>query len=855
MASAAAIRPHPLDPNLVITLGKGIRAYNGALEPLEDCALTDEVYLHKIVAEWQPRSGSHLLAIGCHNGTVHLQDVDPANDSDKRAAKILVPRLARVVTDVQWQPKNTNLLAVGFQKDPKGQSREGTLYIYDVSTAMVNLYDRRRHPDSMTRHASSRSNALHRVPGLIEINVGEGVSSLAWRNLETAQLVVGHAAGISLYDLRSSSEGQRVTRKACNRVRINPNNPDQLISISGQEVQLFDLRKTVKPVHSPHCSNPISLDWCSTFLQKSQVPHAPVTSRPGLMGVLSKDSDCVHITDYHWRLERSAAGGEDVEMSTMTQSSSAPEPVAAFAWNPHVPAEMLSITASGQLCRLRAPYHNVVALSCQGMVMSRGAPGQLLSSVDRKAAQASDISMLMRDRLDAGYGLDVNKNLEITADQDDRLCDLWRWLQGYQDAASSFFGVVQALHLPSEHLQNLQPTSARVDYNQAIVVATHDATPQRNLALQICNWRTDAEEIEIKLRRLETRQEFERAAATALFCQNIERAMACLTSHRQQQGLESDPILVSYAMTLAGYQPDATSNRFWRQTCAQLKAQLTNPYLRAGLAFLTSDGTDYSEVLRERGMRLTDRLAFACRYLNDEALEQSIKDITAEVTASGQLDGLLLTGASENGLTILQSYLDRTGDVQSVFLIAACMLQLVQRQRTTGTVAARNLHSDQRFVGWYDSYRRLLDQWRRWMDRARLEVKLHALLSNRTVKGQVTLKCSSCSKRLNTLDPRYRTSALSQRTAAHGCPSCRKPLPRCAVCAQRLGNPAHIHRVAKDKGAPEPTSARDTLDGFDVWFSWCQTCRHGAHAKCLQDWFEHHETCPVAGCECTCASY
>jgi WD repeat-containing protein mio len=49
------------------------------------------------------------------------------------------------------------------------------------------------------------------------------------------------------------------------------------------------------------------------------------------------------------------------------------------------------------------------------------------------------------------------------------------------------------------------------------------------------------------------------------------------------------------------------------------------------------------------------------------------------------------------------------------------------------------------------------------------------------------------------------------------------------------------------------TWVSNTEISFDDWFSWCQTCRHGGHAKHLLDWFSSHDKCPVTGCECLCS--
>ena len=39
---------------------------------------------------------------------------------------------------------------------------------------------------------------------------------------------------------------------------------------------------------------------------------------------------------------------------------------------------------------------------------------------------------------------------------------------------------------------------------------------------------------------------------------------------------------------------------------------------------------------------------------------------------------------------------------------------------------------------------------------------------------------------------------------------------------------------------------------FGKWFTWCQHCRHGGHAGCLNDWFEGQGSCGVNGCDCNC---
>jgi len=60
-------------------------------------------------------------------------------------------------------------------------------------------------------------------------------------------------------------------------------------------------------------------------------------------------------------------------------------------------------------------------------------------------------------------------------------------------------------------------------------------------------------------------------------------------------------------------------------------------------------------------------------------------------------------------------------------------------------------------------------------------------------------------------------------------------------------------------GARTPTTAdekdkedRHNVLDFGKWFTWCQHCRHGGHAACLNEWFGDHGSCGVNGCDCAC---
>lgn len=87
----------------------------------------------------------------------------------------------------------------------------------------------------------------------------------------------------------------------------------------------------------------------------------------------------------------------------------------------------------------------------------------------------------------------------------------------------------------------------------------------------------------------------------------------------------------------------------------------------------------------------------ALRYLTDKSLIPFLEKAEEACIRSGNLEGLVLTGLGKSGLSLLQNYVDRTGDVQT----AAIAVSFVYPGRI----------EDPRAERWTESYRSLLDSW------------------------------------------------------------------------------------------------------------------------------------------------
>ncbi|KAF4529782.1 hypothetical protein B566_EDAN016666 [Ephemera danica] len=82
------------------------------------------------------------------------------------------------------------------------------------------------------------------------------------------------------------------------------------------------------------------------------------------------------------------------------------------------------------------------------------------------------------------------------------------------------------------------------------------------------------------------------------------------------------------------------------------------------------------------------------------------------------------------------------------------------------------------------------------------------------------------------------------------CPSCRKPLPRCAICLINMGTHSGYCMSVGSRGM----GTGEKLANFTSWFTWCQTCRHGGHVGHMTQWFKENQECPVTACTCRCMS-
>ncbi|XP_036902312.1 GATOR complex protein MIOS isoform X2 [Sturnira hondurensis] len=370
---------------------------------------------------------------------------------------------------------------------------------------------------------------------------------------------------------------------------------------------------------------------------------------------------------------------------------------------------------------------------------------------------------------------------------------------------------------------------------------------ERILALQLCGWIKKGTDVDVGpfLNSLVQEGEWERAAAVALFNSDIRRAIQILNEGASSE--KGDLNLNVVAMALSGYTDE--KNSLWREMCSTLRLQLNNPYLCVMFAFLTSEGGSYDGVLYENKVAVRDRVAFACKFLSDSQLNRYIEKLTNEMKEAGNLEGILLTGLTKDGVDLMESYVDRTGDVQTA---SYCMLQ----------GSPLDVLKDERVQYWIENYRNLLDAWRFWHKRAEFDIHRSKLDPSSKPLAQVFVSCNFCGKSISyscSAVPhqgrgfsQYGVSGSPTKSKVTSCPGCRKPLPRCALCLINMGTPVSTCPGGSKSDEKVDLSKDKKLAQFNNWFTWCHNCRHGGHAGHMLSWFRDHAECPVSACTCKC---
>jgi len=376
----------------------------------------------------------------------------------------------------------------------------------------------------------------------------------------------------------------------------------------------------------------------------------------------------------------------------------------------------------------------------------------------------------------------------------------------------------------------------------------------RQLCLHVCRW---AEADDAKDGGLQEpppeypTTEHTMATAKALFRGNTQQAIQLL---KKASGKHPELLFVSLALQLIGNAGEGEKGVSKEQKLDfdEAIASKTDPYLRA-ISSLIATG-DWTAIANQASLPLSDRVYVAVRYFSDHQLTAWLDEQLAQAVASGDIEGIVLTGISDHLVDILARYVEKFHDFQSAALITS--------------ICAPRYIDDFRCRAWRNAYRAYLQRHRLFLQRTKFEVestKRSKRDGRPTVKlpgRQVALRCVYCDAE-TTLSRHHQPAAQSASAsgpsthpppnplmstsinAGVSCPNCGRHLPRCVVCLEVVGIPRTNN--------PEMGSVHDAESRLAERFpTFCLKCEHVLHLDHARMWFQRHFECPVPECRCRC---
>jgi len=769
----------------------------------------------KCVDVW--RGDGVLLAVGQATGRVSLvllSDVEGEFLSDREYN----PRQSRPCTALAWHPNQNTLLAAGFEKI----RTEHGIIVWELSQTKLS--------DKPT----------------FEVGNGDHCTSLAWLHTQPC-LVAGLGAKIiKIFDSRNNMKivNQTLT-KATYGLSVDPGSDYRISGYSETDpsVLIWDTRNFEKPIitlNFPHQVTKVS--WCPT--------------RHGLLANSVRDSGVIMLRDImSWAVSQEF-GEASVTERTILPPANQIGNIVDFSWHPTRENTLLAMGGQGRFAEWTVADRLTLNWSSRhGLVWSSGGSNllNLEAGINNPGKQTpqdqvsgfadiNDIGVEMQARAKRGYVGDLQIIGNITKYKlGSELETVWNWIlqcrtaptlehlsSGY--SKNKFFGVRSLLQLSLDTAQARQSSWSGLETPRTIRTY-HSA--EREFIRKLCGW--DARRTNRK-----NLNDISRNAAIAVFSLDLKAAIDILAAGcalcKTKGELEMANNLNMVSVAVSGFSTEGS--RLWRDVVSASVPLLPDPALKSLFSFLTADDEAYADVLDPKNLAFVDRIAFATKFLSDRLLSEYLEKEWDSLLEVGSLEGLLLSSSHINSLNIIQAYVDRTGDIQTASWISVYIFPL------------EILRTDK--VGdWIQNYRTMLDQWNMFGERSELDVALTRSDPSWETQQQVFIACNYCGKSISGAGKnRSNKSSNTARQTVNiskpqACPSCLKPLPRCAVCLVNMGTMS---------GLPLVNDKPDPLARFGEWFTWCQTCRHGGHADHLLEWFESHSVCPVTGCACKCGS-
>jgi hypothetical protein len=369
------------------------------------------------------------------------------------------------------------------------------------------------------------------------------------------------------------------------------------------------------------------------------------------------------------------------------------------------------------------------------------------------------------------------------------------------------------------------------------------AWPQhRALCLAICGYGRTAESLDDTLEDLQSKGLFTKAAAWAIFEGVPKRAVQIL----KKAG--GNLMFLALSLDLQLQANAKVDNSEWDKVLQGHEEMKHDPYLCAIYALICTG--NWKSIADEDSLPLSDRLGVALRNLDDKHLTEWLNKHMDLAIKTGDIQGIVLAGISDNTMDILAKYTEVFGDYQSAVLIMSW--------------GVPTYISDYRYDHWraqYDVFFRMRQHHilatKFFLECKRKSEKKDGMSLIKPAPRAISVRCVYCEADI----PQSLVEAAKPPTNAPGppqlprnplfptgvhagieCPKCGRHMPRCTWCEELMGLPR------TDRMDLNTTEQQRLARMLMI----CAHCGHGMHLDHAQQWWAANPDCAEEMCSCLC---
>ncbi|CEO97616.1 hypothetical protein PBRA_000961, partial [Plasmodiophora brassicae] len=760
-ARMARVRWDPFNPGrFAVSSADDIRVCDVAGDPVEH--RRGELSFHVVSRErcfernaigpptcmaWAP---DEMVASGLASGKVVLLDmsakvVPGRNDtvSRHRIVKQFVPKYSRRCNAVEFNPRNRAQFVCALEKVRNAYC--GLLFDVNQLGGVMGLDDLSQDDHWLDRSHDGAGSVCTIHEPVTKFSNSEAITCATWLTALPECLAVGAGQKwVRLYDLRTPVEPVHAIgthSKVVQGLALSPFSEYMLASYSEDgAVNIWDFRTSRRrPLIMSMSMSPAiqELQWSQTKSSTVAMSFRCDKSVCIRMNRLSNrlflsGRNEIQIHDIASKVRAVAAGESSTTWKALpTLKISYLSPVVSFDLHPADPNRFLVMTSDGRLFSKVARDTPALDLSCTDQLgYAQDAQFGVLDVVPKVQRALSDIASVIRERAKAHYALDCSHNACMFASgqafANRRLHRLWSWMShalSRPDGQSMSVMDCVAKSVAVGSKANPAPSPfANVSYFE---------NPFRLKACEMLGWCSvhDGAAVDRTVSSWEARSEFEVAATIAVFHLDLKRALLALRRGFAKPGHAEMSFV---CLALSGYE-GGTGHSLWAETAATISGQIKHPYLRAAFAFLCGERSTsgLSSIVHDEDVSFADRLSFACRFLGDDDLNNFVSHELRRQSDCGNLDGVLLFGLLPDCVPLLRTYLDKTGDIQTVALIGSLIVAKSGKEIGMSSASHDRFYSEMTAAkSWIEMYRDMLDRWRLWNYRALFDIARITIVIN-----------------------------------------------------------------------------------------------------------------------------